>query len=430
MIKIFKNIFLFVLLAISVSSSAQITSTSPYSQFGLGDIKGPFLPQTRGIGGVSQAIRKPGAYDNINLANPASYSAITLTTFDVGASIDLRRLSKGGVAGDNKFNSSLSHLVFAIPVNKWSALSFGVLPFTDLGYQFKNTSIIDTTTTDFVYAGEGGVSKAYLGYGFKLGENLSLGFNAGYLFGNLKESRAVEFPLDFTAFSSRTQYQQSVGGFTFDIGLQYVANLTENTKLIFGYTGNTGKSITSKSDVVTTRYRFDSSGNELGTADSTYYFSDVDAKVKMPTTHSVGFAFEKTNSWLIGADFNYARWSDYREGNVNPGLNDSYGFAIGGQMTPDVKSISSYWALVDYQLGFKYDKTFININNTDISQYGVTFGLGFPLPSNRSTFYRINMSAEVGKRGTEKNNLIRDNFVNVHLGFTINDKWFQKTYIE
>jgi hypothetical protein len=150
----------------------------------------------------------------------------------------------------------------------------------------------------------------------------------------------------------------------------------------------------------------------------------------MPLTHTAGFAFEKFNSWVIGADISYNRWSDYREGNVNPGLNNSYGVVVGGQLTPDAASISNYWKLVDYRLGLKYDRTFVKIGNNDIKQYALAFGFGFPLPSNRSSFYKINFSTEIGKRGTEKNNLVRDSYVNINLGFTLNDKWFQKTYIE
>jgi len=86
--------------------------------------------------------------------------------------------------------------------------------------------------------------------------------------------------------------------------------------------------------------------------------------------------------------------------------------------------------LVDYRFGVKYDKTFVQIGNNDINQYAMTFGFGFPLPRNRSSFYKINLSAELGQRGTEKNNLVRDRYLGLHLGFTLNDKWFQKSYIE
>ena len=420
-----------------LQAAAQTTSSSPYSQFGLGDLKGSFLPQNRAMGGISMGIRKPGLYDNINLSNPASYSTLELTTFDIGASMDLRKLSKSGISGKNDFNSTLSHITFGIPVSKFSALSFGLVPYSDLGYKFQNAGLIDTNKVRYVYGGEGGISKAYLGYGFRINKNLSLGFNVAYLFGSLKESRALEF-VDLndlaTAFNSRAQYQQSVGGMSFDYGLQYSANLSDKTKLILGYTGNSGQGLNSTGNTVTTRYRIiqDVNGeeNEQTAADSTFFSEGAKSKINMPLTHTIGFAFEKTNAWLIGADVSYSKWSDYREGSTNPGLNDSYGLALGGQFTPDAASITNYLKLVDYRLGFKYDKTFVKINDTDIDQYAVTFGFGLPLPRNRATFYKINLSAELGQRGTEKNNLVRDRYVNINLGFTLNDKWFQKRYIE
>ncbi len=419
------------MLATVLPAMAQITSSSPYSQFGLGDLRGSFLPQNRGMAGLSQGVRKPGLYDNINLANPASYSTLGLTTFDVGASMDIRQLSKTGLTGKKQFNSTLSHITFGVPVNRFSAVSFGLLPYTDLGYKFSNSGLVDTTKVNYIYSGEGGVSKAYLGYGFKLGKNFSFGFNMAYLFGNLTQSRALEFEKELTTvFNSRTQFSNAVGGLSYDYGVQFSTDLNAESKFIFGYTGNGGGSLNSKNNIVTTRYKKDVLGNELATADSTYFSEGAKTKFKMPMSHSAGFAIEKTNAWLIGADINYSRWSDYREGSTNPGLNDSYGVIVGGQITPDANSVSSYLKLIDYRLGFKYDKTFIQVGNNDINQYALTFGFGFPLPRNRSSFYKINLSTEVGNRGTIANNLVRDRYVNIHLGFTLNDKWFQKTYIE
>ena len=431
MIKIVKNIFFFILLVAILPAGAQITSSSPYSQFGLGDLKGSLLPQNRAMGGLSQGIRKPGLYDNINLANPASYSSLELTTFDVGASMDIRNLRKNGISGKNQLNSTLSHINFGIPVNRFSALSFGLVPYTDLGYQFSNAGLIDTNKVNYIYSGEGGISKAYMGYGFKLGKKFSFGFNLAYLFGNLKQNRAFEFANEVTTvFNSRTQYSNSVGGLSYDYGLQFSTEITDKAKFIFGYTGNSGNSINSRNNTVTTRYRKDVKGDELATADSTYYAVGTKNKIKMPSTHTAGFAFEKTNGWLIGADLTYSKWSDYREGTSNLGLNDSYGIIVGGQITPDANAIANYFKLIDYRFGIKYDKTFIQIGNNDINQYALTFGLGLPLPRNRSSFYKINLSAELGQRGTDKNDLVRDRYLNLNLGFTLNDKWFQKTYIE
>lgn len=431
MIKVLNTIFFLFLIAFNLSATAQVTSSSPYSQFGLGDLSGSLLPQNRAMGGLSMGIRKPGLYDNINLSNPASYSTLQLTTFDVGAAMDIRKLSKAGITGKTQLNSTLSHITFGVPVNKFSALSFGLVPYSDLGYRFMNSGMVDTSKVNYVYGGEGGMSKAYMGYGFRISKNLSLGFNLAYLFGSLKQTRAFEFVNEAsTAFNSRTQYNNSVGGLSYDYAFQYTAEISSKTKFILGYSGNSGNSLNSRSSTVTTRYRKDVLGDELAAADSTFFAEGAKTRIQMPLTHTAGFALEKTNAWLFGADFTYSRWSDYREGNTNPGLNDSYGIIVGGQFTPDVNAISSYFKLMDYRLGIKYDKTFVKIGGNDINQYALNFGFGFPLPRNRSSFYKINLSAEVGQRGTEKNNLVRDRYVNIHLGFTLNDKWFLKTYID
>jgi hypothetical protein len=131
---------------------------------------------------------------------------------------------------------------------------------------------------------------------------------------------------------------------------------------------------------------------------------------------------------MIGADYRMGKWSELSIDNVNQTLQDTYGFSVGGQITPDITSIGSYWNKVDYRLGFSYDKTYVQLNNQDIKQTAITVGFGFPLaPSpNRRSFYKINFATEIGKRGALTNGLIQENYVNFHLGFTLNDKWFQR----
>jgi hypothetical protein len=53
-------------------------------------------------------------------------------------------------------------------------------------------------------------------------------------------------------------------------------------------------------------------------------------------------------------------------------------------------------------------------------------GLGLPLAPNNLSFYKINFAVEFGKQGTLENGLIKENYINIHLAFTLNDKWFQR----
>src|SRR5690606_2258507 len=129
-----------------------------------------------------------------------------------------------------------------------------------------------------------------------------------------------------------------------------------------------------------------------------------------------------------GADYRRGKWSDFSIGDVNQQLQDTYGFSVGGQITPDITSIGSYWNRVVYRMSFSDDKTYVKLNNQDIKQSAISLGFGFPLapsPSRRS-FYKINFTTEIGKRGALTNGLIQENFVNFHLGFTMNDRWFQR----
>jgi hypothetical protein len=142
--------------------------------------------------------------------------------------------------------------------------------------------------------------------------------------------------------------------------------------------------------------------------------------------HTIGFAIQRNNKWVVGTDVSLGQWKNYSEGGKNPGLQNSTGIAVGGQITPDITSVGKYFNLVDYRLGFRYNKTYIQLNNQDIKELALTLGLGLPLPANRSTFYKINIGTELGQRGTVTNNLIRERFVNFYLNFTMNDQWFQK----
>ncbi|MNY25037.1 hypothetical protein D3C86_1587920 [compost metagenome] len=107
-------------------------------------------------------------------------------------------------------------------------------------------------------------------------------------------------------------------------------------------------------------------------------------------------------------------------------MEDSWGFSAGGQLTPDMTSIGSYFNRVDYRLGFAYDKTYIKIGNQDVKQMAVTFGLGLPLAFNRFAFHKLNFTTELGRRGTVNSGLVQENYVNFHIGFTLNDTWFRR----
>ena len=411
------------------SVQAQVTTSSPYSRYGFGNVKGSLLPQLRAMGGISTAVNKVNGFNYINMQNPASYSGITLTTIDLGMSANLSSLSRNNVTESN-FNSTFSHLAFAVPVSRKSAISFGVLPYSDLGYSYKNSVKIDTMSVDQLYQGEGGLSKAYFGYGRRFGDHLSIGGNVEYIFGNLITTRATEYS-DAGAINSKLQNKNSVGGFNYSYGIQYNFNIAPKTMVTLGYSGSSSGKVNSNQSYFATIYNKDASGNENTALDTLSSVVSAKSSIKLPMSHNFGISIQQTDKWLIGADVRTSKWSDVSINNVNQGLQNSYGASIGGQFTPDITSYNSYFKRVDYRLGFNYDKTYIKIGNQDINQMGASLGFGFPLPSsNGLSFYKINFTTEVGQRGTLNNNLVKEKFINFHLGFTLNDTWFRKYRVD
>ncbi len=427
-----KHVYVACLLMASFGAYAQTTVQSPYSKFGLGNLKGSILPNQRAMGGISAGVFRSSYINTINMQNPASYAGINLTTLDIGMSGSFANLKTNSLS-ENSFNSSLSHLAMAFPVTMKSALSVGILPYSELGYNFSNRMTVGNSTdnnktVDYLYSGEGGLSKAYIGYGIQFGDHFRVGANAEYLFGNLIQNRSTEYVNEAGAINSRDQLKNSVSGFNFTYGAQYDFRLGNKTSLVLGYSGSSSSKLNSEKSQYITIYNKDSQGNELSALDTLYSVENGKTNLKLPLVHNFGFTLVKENKWLIGADYRTGKWSDMSIDNVNQNLKDTYGFSVGGQFTPDISAINGYFKRVEYRLGVSYDKTYIQMNNQDVKQMAVTFGLGLPLQPAyaRSSFYKMNVSAEIGRRGKVSNGLIQERYVNIHLGFMLNDKWFQR----
>jgi hypothetical protein len=96
---------------------------------------------------------------------------------------------------------------------------------------------------------------------------------------------------------------------------------------------------------------------------------------------------------------------------------------LGGSFIPNFNAISNYWQRIEYRAGFNYKKLGLNINDTNIDDYGITFGVGLPVGFQLS---RVNLGFEIGTRGENKGNLVKENYFNFRLSLSLSDKWFRK----
>jgi len=415
----------FGLLACSTTAHAQrSTSASPYSKFGIGQMRGDLLPQTRAMGGISTGVRFLGGANTLNIANPASYTGFHHTIFDAGLYGNVTQLEKGSAA-DNSADFAFSHITMGIPLGKAGGMAFGLIPFSDVGYSSSSLKTLDTLNYRSTLSGEGGVNKAFIGYGVSPFKGVSIGANVSYIFGNLTDISKVEFPYSLGAYNTTRKDIRSFTGVSVDYGVQYFKSLGNKLSLTVGYAGSLNNTIKDKSTLVITRTEPNFSDTENIAKDTSFINEKNSRKINLPLKHSVGFTLAKSNKWLVGADFKYEDWSDFQVRQGEARLGKNYGGSIGGQFTPDPSSIR-YLNIIDYRLGFRYNKTQMNHNGSDIKDMAITVGMGLPLPTQpySRTFSKINISAEFGQMGTLSNNLVRERYINLNIGFTLNDKWF------
>jgi len=435
----YTKLFITLLLAtivFQVRAQSTATTSSPYSQFGLGELVPLALPQNIGMGGITTATNSFAGY-NINPAQPAAYGAIGYTTIDLGLYAQASALSQNGEPNASNGNFRFSHITFAFPLSRSSALSFGFLPYTQMGYNytvvknnFGTTSPADTNAVNYLYNGDGGITKAYIGYGVTIARHLLIGANVSYLFGKLHQYASTEIPDLPGTLNSTIENTQVIGGASIDYGAQYIIDLTNSRHLILGYSGSLNNTISNQTSNLVYQYTYDSDGNKNVPLDTLSNVKNPSNKIKLPLMNSFGLTFVNDNKLILGGQFSDDKWSQFTIGGVSQGLQDSKAFNVGGQFTPKYDALNSYWSTVNYQLGFLYNQTYVDVtsNNTttNIKNYAITFGLGMPLHPNYTSFYKINFSAEIGREGTLQNNLVRETYINLHLGFTMSEKWFTR----
>ena len=303
------------------------------------------------------------------------------------------------------------------------------MPYSDVGYNTASTRQIDNIPYKSSLVGEGGVNKAYVGYGVSILPGFSIGANAGFLFGNLYDKSMIEFPYEAGMYNTVQTRTRQIRGATFDYGAQYFKALGNKMNLTIGYNGSLNNTVNSKTSSLTTLTQTDPSLGDNGQVAIDTSAMDMlsNRNINLPLKHSVGFTLSKGVNWSVGADFKYADWSNFQTEQGQPKLGKNMGIAVGGQFKPDPTSMK-YLNVVDYRLGFRYNKSHISVDNHRLTDMAVTVGLGLPLPENNfgRTFSNVNISAEFGQQGTMNYNLVRERYININLGFTLNDAWFKR----
>jgi hypothetical protein len=428
--KISSVLVLILLTFLGIEGFSQATTTSPYSRFGIGLLRPESFNQNFALGGTGIGLR---SFNNINLINPASYSEVTITCFEIAATNNALWLSDGKQTQYNN-NPHINYLAFAFPVisNKWG-MAFGAKPYSSIGYNY-NTIKADSIAgnVSYYYQGDGGITKAFFGNALKFKidstSSISAGHNLSFLFGNINEDKKIILGSISNAFNLWEVTNSHVADFTSDFGLQYQKTFTnvkdEKYFLTIGATYALGADLNTKT---THNVRTFTGNIDFGEIkDTVEYVEDAKDVTSIPATIGGGIALEKDKKWTVALDFKTINYGDIASIDPTIGFKNNYTISSGFEFIPKYDAFNNYFKRIKYKFGARYSTAYLSINNTDITEYGITFGIVLPIKRTDTSIPGLNLGIEYGNRGVESNGLVKETFVNFNVGITINDRWFIK----
>lgn len=418
-----------IILLTSLSVFAQRSTNSPYSFFGIGENSQQYSVEELTSGGIG--ITTSDAY-HLSFANPANLANLKFTTYALAGSANFLTV-KDGSETEKGIATSASYFSLGFPIGEKAGFLFGLQPRSSVGYEMylENKDNNEEVTDITLLKGTGGTNRVFAGFGYNVAKNINVGLEAEYSFGNI-ENQTVKQIKD-VQLATKFQNLSTLNGFGLKLGTNYNTKLTENIQL---YTGLT-LALENKLNTTSREYIYSLSYNNAQEIPrDTIYLSEKESSIIKPLKTTLGIGVGKNDKWYAGVEYSFQDALKFNDGilsSANAIFENSSKLSVGGYYTPNLNSISSYWERVTYRAGLKLEQTGLAVNGipsssqfTSIDDFGITFGVGLPIGNQLSN---LNLGFELGKRGTTGLGLIQENYINIRLSLSLNDKWFNKIKI-
>lgn len=409
---------------------AQDGTVSPYSFFGIGDLKNAGSVENQMMGGI-------GVYADsihINLKNPAAYgelgldvlNKVGLVTYTAGVSNKQYQL-KSFTEEQRSSITSLDYLALGFSLGKGLGMGFGLMPYSSVGYNLVDNRDNVNGSLVNIYSGEGGLNRVFYSVGYEVLKDVSIGATINFNFGTLDSERLQQIEgIQFGTFDRRSS---RVNGFDFNYALNYRPLIKDKYRLHSSIRVNTQGNLVSENDRQIGSFSIANGGNIEEVNVNLAAQNLKNTELKIPTTTTLGLGYGEDYKWFVGAEYSFQGMGSFENsflGADSVRYEDASSYALGAFITPDYDSFTSYLKRITYRAGLRLDKTGMIINDVDINNFGITFGLGLPLGG---SFSNLNLGFELGRRGTTRANLVEESYLKINVGLSLNDRWFLKRKI-
>ena len=415
-----RSIVIAIAILTSINCFAQSRTSSPYSFFGLGQQTFKGTIENRSMGSMLTYADSV----HINLRNPAAYGNLRVTTYSLGA-VHSETWASTESESDSYSATSIEYVSIGIPLGRKAAFGFGLVPFNSVGYEIGNI----TETLYSRFTGTGSINRAYLGFGYKITPELSIGGEFRYNFG--EETNSSSVAVAGVQFGTNEINETDFSGASFNLGLHYQKMINEKLEIQASAVYSPESDLNAKNERTLSTFLLTTDLNENIVSTRTPELDEQD--LKLPSELTFGLTIGQPLKWNAGVEYSTRGSSAITSRSFAPAgttFKDAASYRAGGFYIPNYNSVTSYWDRVVYRGGIRYEELGLEIsgdgvNSSDINEFGISFGLGLPI-GKRTGFSNANIGFEIGQRGTEDFGLIRERFFNVSIGLSLNDVWFIK----
>ena len=426
------------LLLVTAISFAQSGTNSPYSQFGMGLLNDQSTGFNRAMSGLGYGFHE---HNQVNVKNPASYSALDSLTFILDAAVGLQvtNFNENGNKKNAK-NADIEYAVAAFRLARRLGLSFGVLPYSNVGYNYSNTSNVNAfqntqgtnATYTNTYSGDGGVHEVFLGMGWEPIRHFSIGFNAGYIWGDINRTVINSYSDSYVNTLSK-YYKTRVKGYRLNFGAQYTQPIGKKDEVTLGVVYEPGHKTSSDPLCYIV-----SSNSQLSVNDTATY--SIKKGISLPDVIGAGLMWNHAGQLRLGFDYKLEKWGSISTPELvtNNGstsfqmvggeMKDRSRYTFGGEFCKGERSMR-FLNRAHYRAGVSYSPSYQKINGMDgPKELTASLGFGIPIINNYNNRSMLNITGQWINRSAS--NFIKENTFMITIGLTFNERWFAKFKVQ
>ena len=402
----------------------RVRTGSFYSSFGLGAPADAYSPYSLGMGlyGVSVLNQT-----SPSLSNPSHWGLLGITQAQISAGLTNFEATDG--------ISSASHSILAIESFQFSLpilrerLGVSVVfqpitraDFTRINNYSTTGELFDSIDYGVNTIGTGGINKAEIGLGYKLSDIFSIGY-AGSIYLLAQREEAIT-AFSESQFRNNRMVETTTGssiGHRFGATLWLQEAFRSEDQLILGSSINLPVSIDTDRSIKTFR-NIDGQQQEVELNEES---PGRTGNVKFPLEFNFGITYYFNNLNSFTSELQYQNWdsAEYSYSAEREGyFSDRFKAGVGYQHHAyQRQQAQGFFSDLRYSVGASYDQGFLTISGQDIETYSFHAGIAVPSPTSRSS---VDLSFNFGIRGTESENLVKENIWGFKLSLNLAEFMF------